>query len=118
MRDRRPVPWKGRSSGRLRIATRSGGGNAAKRKNVILPSMRPLGRNRGFLGACAAVLLAACGAATPWLASRQPPPGVVQGISPAELERHIATLSSTQFEGRAPGTRGEELTVDYLVREL
>ncbi len=80
--------------------------------------MGPLKRTRGFLGACTAVLVAACGAATPWLASRQPPPSVVQGISPAELQRHIATLASTQFEGRAPGTQGEELTVDYLVREL
>ncbi len=31
------------------------------------------------------------------------------------LRRHIATLASDRFEGRAPGTRGEALTVDYLI---
>src|SRR5690349_9945822 len=34
----------------------------------------------------------------------------------AILER-IKVLSSDQFEGRAPGTKGEELTVQYLVEE-
>lgn len=27
---------------------------------------------------------------------------------------HLRTLSSDEFEGRAPGTRGEELTIDYV----
>lgn len=31
---------------------------------------------------------------------------------------HIRTLSSDEFEGRAPGTRGEDLTVEYLTRSL
>ena len=30
------------------------------------------------------------------------------------LKKHIATLSSDKFEGRFPGTIGEELTVEYL----
>jgi len=30
----------------------------------------------------------------------------------------VATLASDEFEGRAPGSRGERLTVDYLVAEL
>jgi len=30
------------------------------------------------------------------------------------LLEHIKVLSSDQFEGRAPGSKGEELTVDYL----
>lgn len=34
------------------------------------------------------------------------------------LRRHIEILSSDEFEGRAPATRGEELTIDYLVGEL
>src|SRR5207237_934374 len=28
---------------------------------------------------------------------------------------HVKVLSSDEFEGRAPGTKGEELTVNYLV---
>ena len=67
----------------------------------------------------AAVLaLAACTGVSPWLASRLPPPGVTNGVSGAELRRHIARLASHDFEGRAPGTRGEALTVDYVVAEL
>jgi Zn-dependent M28 family amino/carboxypeptidase len=34
------------------------------------------------------------------------------------LRRHIEQLASDEFEGRAPGTRGEELTVNYLVRQF
>src|SRR5689334_4881065 len=30
----------------------------------------------------------------------------------------IARLASDEFEGRAPGTRGEDLTVEYLVDQL
>jgi len=39
-------------------------------------------------------------------------------ISADDLVARIKVLSSDDFEGRAPGTRGEELTVDYLVREF
>src|SRR5437016_3817472 len=31
---------------------------------------------------------------------------------------HIKTLSSDQFEGRAPGTRGEELSINYLADQF
>ncbi|MBS1993503.1 MAG: M28 family peptidase [Cyanobacteria bacterium SZAS LIN-3] len=37
------------------------------------------------------------------------------GISAAKLLEHISTLASDKFEGRAPGTEGETLTLDYLV---
>ena len=39
-------------------------------------------------------------------------------ITADDLVAHIKVLSSDDFEGRAPGTRGERLTVDYLVREF
>ena len=39
-------------------------------------------------------------------------------ITEEELLEHITTLASDDFEGRAPGTRGEELTVDYLVSQF
>lgn len=35
-------------------------------------------------------------------------------ITADALAAHVATLSSDEFGGRAPGTRGEELTVEYL----
>lgn len=40
------------------------------------------------------------------------------GFSSDELLRHIRVLSSDEFEGRSPGTRGETLTVNYLTEAL
>ena len=39
-------------------------------------------------------------------------------IDAARLEGHIGVLASDRFEGRAPGGRGEELTVAYLVDQF
>jgi hypothetical protein len=35
-------------------------------------------------------------------------------IVDADLRRHISVLASDEFEGRAPGTKGETLTVNYI----
>jgi Zn-dependent M28 family amino/carboxypeptidase len=40
------------------------------------------------------------------------------GVNTNDLLRHIQVLSSDAFEGRAPGTPGEERSVDYLVGEF
>jgi Zn-dependent M28 family amino/carboxypeptidase len=55
----------------------------------------------------AAALLSACATAGP----REPAP-----LSHDALMAHVAVLSSDEFEGRSPGTRGEELTIDYISR--
>ncbi len=39
-------------------------------------------------------------------------------FEPARLLEHIKVLSSDEFEGRAPGSKGEELTVKYLEDEF
>src|SRR4051794_27878506 len=39
-------------------------------------------------------------------------------ITPAALLAHIRTLSSDELEGRAPGTPGEDRTVNYLVDQF
>jgi Zn-dependent M28 family amino/carboxypeptidase len=41
-----------------------------------------------------------------------------QSITEESLLAHIERLSSDEFEGRAPASRGEELTVEYLISEL
>lgn len=41
-----------------------------------------------------------------------------QTITGQSLMTHIETLSSDEFEGRAPASRGEDLTIDYLVTQL
>src|SRR5215216_1522374 len=38
-------------------------------------------------------------------------------IATNDLVNHTAVLASDKFEGRAPGTPAENLTVDYLVSE-
>jgi hypothetical protein len=39
-------------------------------------------------------------------------------IDSVAIRRHIETLSSDEFEGRGTGTRGEELTVQYIRNEM
>ena len=39
-------------------------------------------------------------------------------FSTQRLAQHIRTLSADGFEGRAPATRGEQLTVDYLTAQF
>jgi len=40
------------------------------------------------------------------------------GLNIQRLRDWISTLASDEFEGRAPGTRGERLTVDFLVEQF
>src|SRR5262249_28866288 len=42
----------------------------------------------------------------------------LESVSSGDLLRHIKTLASDEFEGRAPGTKGEELTVNYLTEQF
>ncbi|MDQ3471607.1 MAG: M28 family peptidase [Pseudomonadota bacterium] len=51
-------------------------------------------------------------AAAPALAQNAP------AFDAGRLSRHVQTLSSDAFEGRAPATRGETMTVEYLTREF
>ena len=41
-----------------------------------------------------------------------------ESITTNDLLRHIRVLASDEFEGRAPGTPGEERTLDYLLKEF
>lgn len=43
---------------------------------------------------------------------------VFAAIDSAAIRTHIATLSSDEFEGRGTGTRGEELTINYIRDEM
>ena len=39
-------------------------------------------------------------------------------ITTGDLKEHIRTISSDEFEGRAPASKGEELTLDYIRKEF
>ena len=47
-----------------------------------------------------------------------PPGQSLEAIDSAELLQHIKVLSSDKFEGRAPGTAGEDLSVDYITGQF
>src|SRR5438034_1401744 len=79
---------------------------------------------RAALALLLACVLAACSSepkAAPWAELRPPstsqhvPIGQLPNVDTQALLAHTKVLSADQFEGRAPGTRGEELTVKYLV---
>jgi Zn-dependent M28 family amino/carboxypeptidase len=42
----------------------------------------------------------------------------LQSINANDLLQHITVLASDEFEGRSPGTAGEDSTVNYLTREF
>ncbi len=44
--------------------------------------------------------------------------GALDTITSKDILRHTRVLSSDEYEGRAPGTRGEDLTVKYLTDEF
>jgi len=60
----------------------------------------------------ALAVLAAC---SPTSSMEEIPGG---GISAENLARHLSILASDEFEGRAPATRGEELTVAYISEQF
>jgi Zn-dependent M28 family amino/carboxypeptidase len=77
-------------------------------------------RTLAMLALCATV--AACGGA------EETPPAATQSAAPATADQmpaidqkaileRIKVLASDEYEGRAPGTKGEDLTVSYLVEE-
>ena len=44
----------------------------------------------------------------------KPPTAALDAISAEDMLRHVKTLASDEFEGRAPGSHGEELSVKYI----
>ena len=56
--------------------------------------------------------------ATSVAAGNRPALGELPDIDADAVLAHTKVLSSDRFEGRAPGTPGEELTVDYLTGEF
>jgi len=79
-----------------------------------MPSRFPLPRRLAPL--LAPLLLAAF--AVPAAAQGVPSAPAAPDISAANLADTVRTLASDQFQGRAPGTVGEERTIGYLIGRL
>lgn len=73
-----------------------------------------------LLTLAAAAALTACKrepeapAALPAETAAEPGFAFKDAITPADFAEHVRVLASDEFEGRAPGTPGEDKTVDYL----
>src|SRR5256714_7259242 len=113
-------------------------GAAAKLSNIPVPkSEAKQTMNRRFATSyvLALLLAAACACATTQTptntsANANASPTAQAASVPAELKpaldsitsddilKHIKTLSSDEFEGRGPGTRGEELSVNYITEQF
>jgi Zn-dependent M28 family amino/carboxypeptidase len=63
-----------------------------------------------------ALLPAACGGTPP--APVAPPTVAPPAIDGNTVLAHTKVLASDEYEGRAPGTKGEELTVDYITDQF
>jgi len=63
-----------------------------------------------LIRAAAALALLICAP----LAAQQP----AAPITPADMMRHIERLASDEFQGRAPGTEGERLTINYIAEQF
>src|SRR5260370_38985696 len=61
---------------------------------------------------CAGLLLSACAGS----GHKLPPPST--DIDETVFRNHVRVLASDDFEGRKPGTPGEEKTVAYLVEQF
>jgi Zn-dependent M28 family amino/carboxypeptidase len=47
-----------------------------------------------------------------------PPKAALDAITAADLLKHIKVLASDEFEGRAPGSKGEDLSVKYISEQF
>src|SRR5581483_4233582 len=81
---------------------------------------------KGLHCALACLLAAACSSQPKQQAAAPPAPSTSQQVPIGQLPTvdtnallaHTKVLSSDEYEGRAPGTKGEDLTVAYLEREF
>ena len=51
-------------------------------------------------------------------APNEPPKEAINAIDAAGLLEHIKVLGSDKFEGRAPGSKGEEESVNYIIAQF
>src|SRR5215831_17461671 len=74
--------------------------------------MREMNKYAALLIGLAMLTAAGCSKSGPVTMAQFP------DIDTAAVLEHTKVLSSDKFEGRAPGTMGEELTVSYLVDQF
>src|SRR6187455_2133159 len=68
--------------------------------------------------AVSVAIAVACGGTTSSTVTSQVPLAQLPTVDANALLSHTRVLSSDEYEGRGPGTKGEELTVRYLVDQF
>ena len=68
--------------------------------------------------AAVAAIAALCLAALVSGGAQSPPEAALKSLQAGRILADIKTLSSDAFEGRGPGTHGEELTVAFMEKEF
>ena len=80
--------------------------------------MKRLTRLIGGISLSGVVLLVTACQAPAGQAPAEPGGDQVAGIDANSLLEHMRTLASDEFEGRSPGSVGEEKTIDYLTEQF
>jgi len=75
---------------------------------------QPAARRAGAYAAGAVLVLALAFAACSTAPEPSPPETALKSFNAPDLLAHIRTLSSDEYEGRFPGSRGEQFTVKYV----
>ena len=83
---------------------------------AIVPELEALVHR--FLVASAVLLIVSACQPRPQETPAETGTDVVEGIDPASLLGRVRTLASDEFEGRAPGSPGEEKTIEYLTEQF
>jgi len=82
---------------------------------TMYPMHRPL--FRFSLCLLSIIILISC-TEVPMQTQPSPPDAGLDTINAENLAQHIQTLASDEFEGRLPGSKGEELTIEYLTDQF
>src|SRR5689334_1942921 len=96
------------------------------RYNFIVPAISHSERNQSMkrlaLLLCCGLLIVLTGCAVPNGNSPNTATGPEQkaldSITADGLMSHIKTLSSDEYEGRGPGTHGEDLSINYIANQF
>jgi Zn-dependent M28 family amino/carboxypeptidase len=74
--------------------------------------------SRRLLLTASVLSLTGLGLVKSWAGLAPTPAQSLPRIDGTAVLEHVRILASDEFEGRAPGTRGEELTVSYIIERL
>jgi Zn-dependent M28 family amino/carboxypeptidase len=92
---------------------------------AVITSLQGVFAMRYLFSLSLLVIVLALACSGPRSPERQSSTRILADLQPAldiftgeDLLRHTRVLASDEFEGRAPGTKGEDLTVKYLVQQF